>query len=79
MLALTGVLAVMPIPDVDDVEVVARCTSGPVHQLCKRTTGWIGPQESRRLVTAYMEAIRMRFMGRNGPHKISLHALRNQD
>ena len=79
VLALGGIVSIVPVADVDEVDGVRGQAAGPVDQLRQRSRRRLGPEETSRFAVADMQQVGQGIMRAYRVDEIALKALRDQD
>jgi hypothetical protein len=77
--ALGGVVGVVPVADMDEVDGVGGQAAGPVDQLSQRPRRRLGPEQAGRFGVADVQQVGQGIVWADRVHEIALEALRDKD
>jgi hypothetical protein len=79
VLALRGIVRVVPIADVDEVNRIRRQAARPLDELGQRPRGRLRSEQAGRLRVADVQQVRQRIVRAHRVDEITLQTLRDQD
>lgn len=79
VLALGGVVRVVPVADVDEIDVIGGQAARPVEQLRHRPCGRLVPEQARRFAVADVQQVGQGIMWADRVDEITLKALRDKN
>jgi hypothetical protein len=79
VLALSGIVRVMPVADVDQVDRIRRQAARPLDELGQRPRGRLRSEQAGRLRVAYVQQVRQRIVRADRVDEVTLQALRDQN
>src|SRR5207244_9847913 len=79
VLALCGIVRVVPVADVDEVDRIRGQAARPLDELGQRPRGGLRSEQAGRLRVADVQQVRQRIVRADRVDEVTLQALRDQD